>query len=443
MIYLITFFSTTNQQNIMPNLANDPSRKSWINVPENSDFPIQNIPYGVFLTKEDVITIGTRIGECAIDMGALQQLGYFEGIELTDDMFMQDTLNDFISDGKKTWRLVRNRLAEIFDKENSLLRDNAEHREIIIFKMEDIEMQLPVLIGDYTDFYSSKEHATNVGKMFRDPENALLPNWLHIPVGYHGRSSTIVPSGIPVHRPMGQTLPNGETSPVFGPSRLVDFELETAFITTDVNVMGENILINEAEDYIFGMVLLNDWSARDIQKWEYVPLGPFLAKNFASSISPWIVTMDALEPFKTKGPKQEPTPLPYLQQKGKHAFDINLEVYIQPENVEATLVSKSNFKHMYWSMSQQLTHHTSNGCRVNSGDMMGSGTISGPTEDSFGSMLELTWGGKNPITLKDGSERKFINDNDTVIIKGHCQNSSMRIGFGEVASKLLPPFVRK
>ena len=443
MIYLITFFSTTNQHFIMPNLANDPSRKSWIEVPENSDFPIQNIPFGVFLTKEDVITIGTRIGDCAIDMGALQQLGYFEGIDLTDDMFMQDTLNDFISDGKKTWRLVRNRLSELFDSENPLLRDNKEHREIIIFKMKDIEMQLPVLIGDYTDFYSSKEHATNVGKMFRDPENALLPNWLHIPVGYHGRSSTIVPSGIPVHRPMGQTLPNGETSPVFGPSRLVDFELETAFITTDVNVMGENILINEAEDYIFGMVLLNDWSARDIQKWEYVPLGPFLAKNFASSISPWIITMDALEPFRTKGPKQEPTPLPYLQQKGKHTYDINLEVYLKPENVEESLISKSNFKYMYWSMSQQLTHHTSNGCRVNSGDMMGSGTISGPTEVSFGSMLELTWGGKNPIIMKDGSERKFINDNDTVTIKGYCQNSSMRIGFGEVSSKLLPPFVRK
>jgi fumarylacetoacetase len=443
MIYLITFFSTTNQHSIMPNLANDPSRKSWIEVPENSDFPIQNIPFGVFLTKEDVITIGTRIGDCAIDMGALQQLGYFEGIDLTDDMFMQDTLNDFISDGKKTWRLVRNKLSELFDSENPLLRDNKEHREIIIFKMKDIEMQLPVLIGDYTDFYSSKEHATNVGKMFRDPENALLPNWLHIPVGYHGRSSTIVPSGIPVHRPMGQTLPNGETSPVFGPSRLVDFELETAFITTDVNVMGENILINEAEDYIFGMVLLNDWSARDIQKWEYVPLGPFLAKNFASSISPWIITMDALEPFKTKGPKQEPTPLPYLQQKGKHTYDINLEVYLKPENVEESLISKSNFKYMYWSMSQQLTHHTSNGCRVNSGDMMGSGTISGPTEDSFGSMLELTWGGKNPIKMKDGSERKFINDNDTVTIKGYCQNSSTRIGFGEVSNKLLPPFVRK
>jgi fumarylacetoacetase len=427
----------------MPNIANDPSRKSWIEVPENSDFPIQNIPFGVFLTKEDVVTIGTRIGDSAIDMGALQQLGYFEGIELTDDMFMQDTLNDFISDGKKTWRLVRNRLALLFDINNPELRDNKEHRSIVIFNIKDIEMLLPVQIGDYTDFYSSKEHATNVGKMFRDPENALLPNWLHIPVGYHGRSSTIVPSGIPVHRPMGQILPNGESSPVFGPSSLVDFELETAFITTDANIMGENIPVGEAEDYIFGMVLLNDWSARDIQKWEYVPLGPFLAKNFASSISPWIVTMDALEPFRTKGPKQDPTPLPYLQQKGKHAYDINLEVYIQPENADPTLVSKSNFKYMYWSMSQQLAHHTSNGCRVNSGDMMGSGTISGPTPDSFGSMLELTWSGKNPIKMSDGTERKFINNNDTVTFKGYCENSSVRIGFGEVSSKLLPPFVRK
>jgi fumarylacetoacetase len=428
----------------MPLNTNDPSRKSWLDVPENSDFPIQNIPFGVFLTKDDVITIGTRIGNYAIDLGALQQLNYFEGIELTDDMFMQDTLNDFISDGKKTWRLVRNRIGDIFDIDNPKLRDNPKHRDIIIFNMNEIEMQLPVLIGDYTDFYSSKEHATNVGKMFRDPENALLPNWLHIPVGYHGRSSTIVPSGIPVHRPMGQTLPAGETEPVFGSSRLVDFELETAFITTDANVMGENIPINEAEDYIFGMVLLNDWSARDIQKWEYVPLGPFLAKNFASSISPWIVTMDALEPFRVKGPNQEPKPLPYLQQKGKHAFDINLEVYIDtPKSEEPTLVSKSNFKYMYWSMSQQLAHHTSNGCRVNSGDMMGSGTISGPTPDSFGSMLELTWSGKNPIILNDGTERKFIQDNDTVIMKGFCKNSSIRIGFGEVSTKLLPPYNRK
>lgn len=427
----------------MPISANDPNRKSWLHVPENSDFPIQNIPFGVFITKDDVVTIGTRIGDSAIDMGALQQLGYFEGIELTDDMFMQDTLNDFISDGKKTWRLVRNRLAEIFDAENPQLRDNEAHKEVVIFNVNEIEMQLPVLIGDYTDFYSSKEHATNVGKMFRDPENALMPNWLHIPVGYHGRSSTIVPSGIPVHRPMGQTLPNGETLPVFGPSRSVDFELETAFITTDANIMGENIPVGEAEDYIFGMVLLNDWSARDIQRWEYVPLGPFLAKNFASSISPWIVTLDALEPFRVASPKQEPTPLPYLQQTGDHAFDINLEVLIAPESADATLVCQSNFKYMYWTMSQQLAHHTINGCRVNSGDMMGSGTISGSTEDSFGSMLELTWGGKNPLQMSDGSERKFINDGDTVIMKGFCQNDTVRIGFGEVSSKLLPPFERK
>ena len=426
----------------MPITANNPARKSWLEVPANSDFPIQNIPFGVFLTKDDVITIGTRIGDYAIDLGALQQLNYFEGIELTDDMFMQDTLNDFISDGKKTWRLVRNRIADIFDEKDGRLRDNPAHRDIVIFRMDEVEMQLPVMIGDYTDFYSSKEHATNVGKMFRDPENALLPNWLHIPVGYHGRSSTIIPSGIPIHRPMGQTLPPGEKTPVFGPSRLVDFELETAFITTDANVMGENIPVHEAEQYIFGMVLLNDWSARDIQKWEYVPLGPFLAKNFASSISPWIVTMDALEPFRTKGPKQEPTPLPYLQQKGKNAFDIHLEVLIEPENAEPVTVSRSNFKYMYWSMSQQLAHHTSNGCRVNSGDMMGSGTISGPTPDSLGSMLELTWGGKNPLIMSDGTERRFINDGDSVIIRGHCTSDTVRIGFGEVCNKLLPTYVR-
>ena len=427
----------------MPNFANDPTRKTWLNVPEKSDFPIQNIPFGVFITKEDVITIGTRIGDYAIDMGALQQLGYFEGIELTDDMFMQDTLNDFISDGKKTWRLVRNRLAQIFDENNPKLRDNAKHRDVVIFEMADVEMLLPVQIGDYTDFYSSKEHATNVGKMFRDPENALLPNWLHIPVGYHGRSSTIVPSGVPVRRPNGQTIPADATEPVFGPSRLVDFELETAFITTDTNVMGEPIPVDEAEDYIFGMVLFNDWSARDIQKWEYVPLGPFLAKNFASSISPWIVTMDALMPFKTESPEQSPTPLPYLQQKNKTTFDINLQIGIAPEGAAETVVSRTNFKYMYWTMAQQLAHHTVNGCRVNSGDMMGSGTISGSTPDSFGSMLELTWGGKNPIKLNDGSERKFIQDGDTVTIKGYCENESVRIGFGECSSKLLPVYQKK
>jgi len=427
----------------MPLSANNPDRKSWLHVDKNSDFPIQNIPFGVFLTREDIITIGTRIGDTAIDLGALHQLGYFEGIPLTDDIFLQDTLNDFIADGRKTWRLVRNRIAEIFDDSNKTLKGNLKHKETVLFRLDEIEMQLPVQIGDYTDFYSSIEHATNVGTMFRDPDNALLPNWLHIPVGYHGRSSSVIPSGIPVHRPQGQTLPAGETQPVFGPSKLVDFELEMAFITTDANDLGEPIPIEEAEEYIFGLVLFNDWSARDIQKWEYVPLGPFLAKSFASSISPWIVTLDALEPYRVVSPKPLKKQLKYLRQKGKKSFDINLEVSIQPEKAKETVVSRSNFKHMYWSMAQQLTHHTVNGCPVNSGDMMGSGTISGSTPDSYGSMLELSWRGEKPIKLNNGSERKFINDNDTVIMRGYCEKDGTRIGFGEVSTKLLPVFKNK
>jgi fumarylacetoacetase len=427
----------------MPITANNPDRKSWLHVDKNSDFPIQNIPFGVFLTRDDIITIGTRIGDTAIDLGALHQLGYFDGIPLTDDIFLQDTLNDFIADGRQTWRAVRNRIGEIFDAENSKLKDNLKDKEVVLFRLDEIEMQLPVQVGDYTDFYSSIEHATNVGTMFRDPDNALLPNWLHIPVGYHGRSSSIIPSGIPVHRPQGQTMPANATEPVFGPSRLVDFELEMAFITTAANDLGEPIPVDEAEEYIFGMVLFNDWSARDIQKWEYVPLGPFLAKNFASSVSPWIVTLDALEPYKVKGPKPLKKQLPYLQQNGNKSYDINLEVAIQPEKHQETVVSNSNFKYMYWSMSQQLAHHTVNGCPVNSGDLMGSGTISGPTPDSYGSMLELSWRGEKPIKMNDGSERKFINDNDTVIMRGHCEKNGIRIGFGEVSTKLLPVFDAK
>ncbi len=422
----------------MPLISNDPSRKSWIPVAADSDFPIQNIPFGVFLTRDDVITIGTRIGDYAIDLGALHQLGYFNNIPLTDDIFLQDSLNDFISDGKKTWRLVRNRISELFEKGNSELQGNEEHKSIVLFRMDEIEMQLPVQIGDYTDFYSSKEHATNIGQMFRDPDNALLPNWLHIPVGYHGRSSTIVPSGTPIRRPYGQTLPKGSENPVFGPSQLVDFELEMAFITTDANALGEPIPVKEAEEYIFGMVLFNDWSARDIQKWEYVPLGPFLSKNFASSISPWIVTLDALEPFRTPGPKQQPEPMPYLRHSGKTSFDIHLEVDLVPEDSAPTTISKSNFRYLYWSMAQQLAHHTVNGCKVNSGDMMGSGTISGPSPDAYGSMLELAWQGTKPLVLKNGATRTYVEDNDTVTMRGYCIKNGLRIGFGEVSAKLLP-----
>lgn len=423
--------------------ANNPDRTSWLHVDKNSDFPIQNIPFGVFLTRDDIITIGTRIGDTAIDLGALHQLGYFDGIPLTEDIFLQDTLNDFIADGRITWRLVRNRIAEIFDSNNDSLKNNKRHKEIVLFRLDEIEMQLPVQIGDYTDFYSSKEHATNVGAMFRDPENALLPNWLHIPVGYHGRSSSIIPSGIPVHRPQGQTLPDGTSEPVFGPSKMVDFELEMAFITTDANDLGEPIPVEGAEEYIFGLVLFNDWSARDIQKWEYVPLGPFLSKNFASSVSPWIVTLDALERYRVEGPKPIQPQLPYLQYNGKKNFDINLEVAIQPKGAKETVVCRSNFKYMYWNMAQQLAHHTINGCPVNSGDMMGSGTISGETPESYGSMLELTWKGEKPIKMKDGTERKFINDNDSVIMRGYCEKDGTRIGFGQVSTRLLPIYSPK
>ena len=419
--------------------ANNPKRKSWVKVEENSDFPIQNIPFGVFITKDDIITIGTRIGNFAIDLGALHQLGYFKEIPLTDDIFLQDNLNDFIADGRKTWRLVRNRIATIFDVVNSELRDNPEHKDKIIFRMEDVEMQLPVTVGDYTDFYASKEHATNVGTLFRDPENALMPNWLHVPIGYHGRSSSIIPSETPIRRPFGQSKPaEGTNTPVFGPSKLLDFELEMAFITTDSNHLGERIAIEETEEYIFGLVLFNDWSARDIQGWEYQPLGPFLGKNFASTISPWIVTLDALEPFRVDNPKQVHKPLPYLKVDGKKSYDIHLQVGIKPENAEETVVCNSNFKYMYWTMAQQLAHHTVNGCNVRSGDMMGSGTISGPTKDSYGSMLELSWKGQHSLPMKDGSERKFINDNDTVIMRGYAQKDGVRIGFGEVAAKVLP-----
>jgi fumarylacetoacetase len=416
--------------------ANNPNRKSWLQVNKNSDFPIQNIPFGVFLTKDDITTIGTRIGDFAIDLAAMHQLGYFEGIPLTDDLFMQDTLNDFISDGRTTWRLVRNRIADIFDAENKKLKENEKHRDEVIFDINEIEMLLPVDICDYTDFYSSKHHAMNVGSMFRDPEKALTPNWLHMPIAYHGRSSSIVVSGTKIRRPKGQFFPKGEKNPVFGPSKLVDFELEIGFITTDANKLGKSIDINETNEYIFGMVLLNDWSARDIQKWEYEPLGPFLAKSFATTISPWIVTMDALEPFKVEGVEQDPKPFEYLQQDGKNSYDIKLEVSIKPKKQKHTIVSKTNYKYNYWTMNQQLAHQTVNGCNVRSGDLYGSGTISGPNEGTYGSMLELTKAGSKPIKLNNGSQRKFINNGDTVILKGHCNNKKVRIGFGECKSRL-------
>ncbi len=418
--------------------ANNPKLKSWLEVPKNSEFPIQNIPFGIADFGNGQIGAATRIGDTVINLYALAQLGHFSGVINDPRVFNETTLNRFLACDKKVWSAVRQRISDLFEEGNTTLFNDSVMLKIITTSVDKVTMQLPVAVGDYTDFYSSIEHATNVGIMFRDPANALLPNWRHIPVGYHGRSSSIVVSGTNIHRPKGQTLPKGASSPVFGPSKLIDFELETAFITGSGNKLGEPIPVDKAEDHIFGMVLFNDLSARDIQKWEYVPLGPFLSKNFGSVISPWIVTLEALEPFRVSGPKQEPSVLPYLQTSGKRNFDINLEVFIKPENGEETRVSRSNFKYMYWNMSQQLAHQTVNGCNIKPGDMYGSGTISGPTPDSYGSMLELAWQGTKPIKLNDGSERKFINDNDTIIIRGRAEKNGIRIGFGEAKTTILP-----
>jgi fumarylacetoacetase len=371
-------------------------------------------------------------------MKTLFVLGYLENLPFEHTDFDNQYLNAMMKKGKKAIRDLRNRVSKLMSTEHDDLKKNEHHVQQVLIPIDQVEMCMPVQIGDYTDFYSSREHATNVGVMFRDPANALLPNWLWIPVGYHGRASSVILSGQAVHRPKGQIKPDPNADPIYAPCRNLDFELETAFITFDGKPLGESISTEEAEEFIFGMALFNDWSARDIQTWEYVPLGPFLAKNFASSISAWIVTLDALEPFRVDSPEQEPEVLSYLKFEGKKSFDIQLEVLIKPENGDETTVSRSNFKYMYWNMAQQLAHHTVNGCNIRCGDLMGSGTISGPTEDSYGSMLELAWKGTKPLKMKDGSERKFIQDLDTVIMRGHCEKDGLRIGFGEVSTIILP-----
>lgn len=416
--------------------ANNPKLKSWVEVSANSDFPIQNLPFGIF-KKEGMKRVGVAIGDKVLDLAGLQNHGLLDGLGLPAGIFDKEYLNDFMTLGKAMARTVRNRVSELLQDGNEELK-NHYALQSLLNDMDKVKMSLPVRVGDYTDFYSSEQHAFNVGSMFRDPDNALMPNWKHIPVGYHGRASSIIESGVPIHRPKGQQKPNDEEPPVFGPCKLLDFELEMAFITCGENQLGDSISTDEAEDHIFGMVLFNDWSARDIQKWEYVPLGPFLAKNFASSISPWIVTLDALEPFRIPGPKQEPEVLPYLKYKGSKHFDIDLEVAIQPEGSEEKVVGHSNFKYMYWNMAQQLAHQTVNGCNIKTGDMYGSGTISGPEPSQFGSMLEISWKGTKPVAMPDGSERKFILDGDTVIMRGHAEKDGVRIGFGEVSTKVLP-----
>jgi fumarylacetoacetase len=409
---------------------------SWLKVPTNSDFSIHNIPFGIFSHHNfDGYRVGSAIGDFVVDLKALDNLAFFHDIEVKN-VFENQYLNDFIAQGKNITSAVRQRIIKVLTESDFLEAESlARH---YLYPMSEVTLHLPVKIGDYTDFYSSKEHATNVGIMFRDPANALLPNWLHIPVGYHGRASSIVVSGTPIHRPKGQILPpEGGDTPIFSESKRLDFELEMAFIIGKNTQLGQTISTDEAEDYIFGLTLFNDWSARDIQQWEYVPLGPFLGKNFGSTMSPWVVTLDALEAFKCAGPVQEKKVLPYLEFEGEKNYDIHLEVLIQPNNGEANVVSKSNFKYMYWNMNQQLTHHTINGCNVNIGDVMASGTISGATPDSYGSMLEIAWKGTKPVVLSDGTERRFILNDDTVIMRGWAEKDGVRVGFGEASGKII------
>jgi len=418
--------------------ANNPACKSWVEVPSDSDFPIQNIPFGIIVTGADSPRVATRIGDTIIDLKVIFELGYLEGLCFELEDFSSETLNNMMRHGKEGTRVLRDCISVLFQESNDALKHNTDHLQQVLLDIDDVELLMPISIGDYTDFYSSEQHAFNVGCLFRDPNNALLPNWKHIPVGYHGRASSILASGIDFHRPKGQKKPPTAEVPVFGESNLLDFELETAFFTYEGKPLGDHITTKEADDYIFGMALLNDWSARDIQGWEYVPLGPFLGKNFASHISCWIVTLDALEPFRVSGPNQDPKVLPYLEYAGDKHIDINLEVLIKPENGEENSVAKSNYRHMYWNMNQQLAHHTVNGCNMRLGDCYGSGTISGPEEGQFGSMLEISWKGTKPFKMNDGTERKFINNNDTVIMRGFSEKNGVRIGFGEVKAKVLP-----
>ncbi len=411
---------------------------SFLEIPPTSHFPIQNLPFGIFSTAEQPAPrVGVRIGDFVLDVSVVEELAYFGGNLQGKRVFRQPTLNAFMALGRPAWREARTVLTNLLRSENPTLRDNPAFRARALHPIATVTMHLPAAIGDYTDFYASREHATNVGTMLRGAENALMPNWLHLPVGYHGRASSVILSGVNVTRPRGQVAPGNASTPEFAASRSLDFELEMGFLIGTGNPLGEPIPIEAAEEHIFGLVLLNDWSARDIQAWEYQPLGPFLAKNFATSISPWVVTLDALAPFAVPGPAQDPVPLPYLRAPANQGYDVRLEVALQPAGGAAHTICRSNLKHLYWSLAQQAAHHTITGCNLRAGDLCGTGTISGPDPGSYGSLLELTWRGQNPLTLPDGATRKFLEDGDTIIMTGHCQGDGYRVGFGEVAGKIV------
>lgn len=419
----------------------DAPRRSFIDVAPGAPFPLQNLPYGIFRPRSGgPPRVGVAIGDQVLDLAVLAERGLLDDHPTLREArpFGRPSLNRLMALGRPAWQALRRRLLHLLDAGTPTLRDDSALREHAFHAQDAVEMLLPAEIGDYTDFYSSREHATNVGTMFRGAANALQPNWLHLPVGYHGRASSVVVSGRDVRRPCGQLKPD-DGPPVYGPSRLLDIELEMGFFIGPGNALGEPIPIAAADEHIFGFVLVNDWSARDIQKWEYVPLGPFLGKSFATTVSPWVVTAEALAPFRCAGPAQDPPPLPYLRENGPAAYDVHLEVLLQTPQMEAPhVVARSNAKHLYWSAAQQLAHHTVGGCNLRPGDLLASGTISGPTEDSYGSLLELTWRGTKPLKLPSGETRTFLQDGDRVTLTGWAQGEGYRIGFGEATAAILP-----
>ena len=408
---------------------------SFLPIPVDHPFSIQNLPYGVFSNKQRERRVGVAIGDYVLDLAVLEKANLLPVV----GVFAQPELNPFMALGPLVWREIRATLQHLLDEGTPALRSDDRLRENCLIPAREVTMHLPVAVGDYTDFYSSKQHAANVGSMFRDKDRPLLPNWLYLPVAYHGRASSLVPSGTPIRRPHGQIKRADESAPRFEPSRELDFELEVGYFVGCGNRLGEPIPVATAHEHLFGLVLVNDWSARDLQRWEYVPLGPFLAKNFSTSISPWVVPLEALEPFRVAGPDQDPAPLPYLSCHEPRAYDIRLEVQLQTQAMaEPHIISRTNFKEMYWNMNQQVAHHTVTGCNLRVGDLLASGTISGSQKGSYGSMLELTWGGKEPLQFPKGEQRSFLEDGDTVIFTGYAQGQGYRVGFGEVRGMILP-----
>jgi fumarylacetoacetase len=416
---------------------NDPKLRSFIPVDPASDFPIQNLPYGVFSARDGLAPrVGVAIGDYVLDLWELEQDCRLDVGPI--GVFANPSLNAFMALGPTVWSRTRARISELLRQDHPELRDNDVLRGRALVPMKDVKLHLPFAVAGYTDFYSSKEHATNVGVMFRGKDNALQPNWLHMPIGYNGRASTVVVSGTRVRRPRGQLKPPGAEVPSFGPCKRLDFELEMGVVIGQPSPIGEMVSESQAEGMIFGFVLLNDWSARDIQQWEYVPLGPFQAKAFATSISPWVVTRQALEPFRLQGPEQSPLPLPYLRQAQPNNYDLALDVALRAGTMnEAQNICRTNFKYMYWSSVQQLMHHASSGCAMNVGDLLGSGTISGPEKSERGSLLEISWNGSEPLELQGGVKRSFLEDGDSLVMRGWCQGDGYRIGFGEVEGTIV------